>query len=275
MRGKLLPTLLGFGICTVWQVPAMAAPDATTAAPAVTTSATTTSTTATTATTTAAAPATKPSTTSSPTAPAVTSVTTSSTTVRPPVTAVAAPPADPKAIEEQLHDLVDTLKKVYTAAQNLQAECSRVYNADALDNIVMDPWMAGQPGLYNVMPPPFPGALKSLPARKKWIDHDQAQLTQLLRMLTNEVNAIGPASSIDSSIKVTVEILQDNMQQVDEQYARLNSLTNPSTTDAKGQPNYDKAAINKTAQALKDETSGMNEIRKRLLRQLKDIGKDK
>ena len=71
------------------------------------------------------------------------------------------------------------------------------------------------------------------------------------------------------------EILQDNMQQVDEQYAHLNSLTNPSSTDAKGQPNYDKTAITKAAQALKDETSGMNELRKRLLRQLKDVAKDK
>ncbi len=176
---------------------------------------------------------------------------------------------DPEAIKEQLHDLVDTLKKVYNAAQNLQSECNRVYNADALDNVIMDPWMEGQPGLAHVLPPPFPGALKPLPARKKWVDYDQNQLTQLLRMLTNEVNAIGGASSIDSSIKVTVEILQDNLQQVDEQYERLNALTNPTTLDSKGEPVYDKAGITKTAQALKDETSGMNEIRKRLLRQLK------
>jgi hypothetical protein len=164
---------------------------------------------------------------------------------------------------------------VYTAAQNLQSECNRVYNADALDNVIMDPWMEGQPGLAHVIPPPFPGALKALPARKKWVDYDQTQITQLLRMLTNEVNTIGTASSLDSSIKVTVEILQDNLQQVDEQYAHLNSLTNPSTVDAKGQPNYDKTAITKTAQALKDETSGMNEIRKRLLRQLKEVSRDK
>ncbi|RTL35597.1 MAG: hypothetical protein EKK48_28300 [Candidatus Melainabacteria bacterium] len=184
------------------------------------------------------------------------------------------PTADPKAIEEQLRDLFDTIKKVSHAAQNLQSECNRSYNADAIDNLVMDPWMTGEPGLMNVMPPPFPGALKPLPARKKWIDYDQNQITQLLRILTNEVNALGGAASIDSSIKVTIEILQDNMQQVDEQYARLTALTNPSTSDAKGNPNYDKTAITRTAQALKDEASGMNEIRKRLLRQLKEISKD-
>ncbi|CAN5397949.1 hypothetical protein BH10CYA1_BH10CYA1_00100 [soil metagenome] len=184
-----------------------------------------------------------------------------------------APVADPKAIEEQLHDLVDTLKKTYNAAQNLQSECNRTYNADALDNVIMDPWMEGQPGLARVMPPPFPGALKALPARKKWVDYDQAQITQLLRMLTGEVNAIGAASSIDTSIRVTVEIVQDNLQQIDEQYARLESLTKPTINDDKGQPNYDKAAITKTAQALKDETSGLNELRKRLLRQLKEFSK--
>jgi hypothetical protein len=226
-----------------------------------------------------------PSTTSTPaTAAASSTVTTSAThrsatKSRTAVTSTApapqAAPADPREIEEQLHDLVDTLKKVYNAAQNLQSECNRVYNADALDNVIMDPWMEGQPGLAHVIPPPFPGALKALPARKKWVDYDQTQITQLLRMLTNEVNTIGTASSLDSSIKVTVEILQDNLQQVDEQYAHLNSLTNPSTVDAKGQPNYDKTAITKTAQALKDETSGMNEIRKRLLRQLKEVSRDK
>lgn len=201
-----------------------------------------------------------------------TSVSSTSTTAAPPPAAPtpARVTVDPEAIKEQLHDLVDTLKKVYNAAQNLQSECNRVYNADALDNVIMDPWMEGQPGLAHVLPPPFPGALKPLPARKKWVDYDQNQLTQLLRMLTNEVNAIGAASSIDSSIKVTVEILQDNLQQVDEQYERLNAMTNPTTLDSKGEPVYDKAGITKTAQALKDETSGMNEIRKRLLRQLKN-----
>lgn len=184
------------------------------------------------------------------------------------------PTTDPKAIEEQLRDLFDTLKKISHAAQNLQSECNRTYNADAVDNLVMDPWMTGEPGLLNALPPPFPDALKQLPARKKWIDYDQNQITQLLRILTNEVNALGGAASIDSSIKVTIEILQDNMQQVDEQYARLTSLTNPNSFDDKGNPNYDKKAITKTAQAFKDEASGMNEIRKRLLRQLKEISKD-
>ncbi|HEY9730476.1 MAG TPA: hypothetical protein V6C89_01100 [Drouetiella sp.] len=203
------------------------------------------------------------------------SATKARTAVKTAAPAPKAAPADPKEIEEQLHDLVDTLKKVYNAAQSLQSECNRTYNADALDNVIMDPWMAGEPGLANVMSPPFPGALKALPARKKWVDYDQTQITHLLRMLTNEVNNIGAASSIDTSLKVTVEILQDNLQQVDEQYAHLNSLINPSTVDAKGQPNYDKTAITKTAQALKDETSGMNELRKRLLRQLKEVTKDK
>jgi hypothetical protein len=67
--------------------------------------------------------------------------------------------------------------------------------------------------------------------------------------------------------------MQDNLQQVDEQYARLDSLTRPATMDERGQPNYDKVAITKAAQALKDETSGLNEIRKRLLRQLKEFAK--
>jgi len=238
MRSLMLSTLCGFGACLLFQNQVIAADQAAAASAAGTTTSTAVSTTA--------------------------ARTTPSTTVSAP---------DPKAIEEQLRDLADTLKKVYNAAQSLQSECSRVYNADAMDNMLMDPWMEGQPGLTHVIPPPFPGALKALPARKKWVDYDQNQITQLLRILTSEVNAIGTASLIDTSIKVTVEILQDNLQQVDEQYARLNSLTNPSTTDDRGQPNYDKHAIAKTAQALKDETSGLNEIRKRLLRQLKDLDK--
>lgn len=228
---------------------------------------------------TASAPTATAPTAAAPTAAAAVAPALHSTKARTAVTTAApapkAPPADPKEIEEQLHDLVDTLKKVYNAAQSLQSECNRTYNADALDNVIMDPWMAGEPGLANVMSPPFPGAIKALPARKKWVDYDQTQITHLLRMLTNEVNNIGAASSIDTSLKVTVEILQDNLQQVDEQYAHLNSLINPSTVDAKGQPNYDKTAITKTAQALKDETSGMNELRKRLLRQLKEVTRDK
>ncbi len=182
---------------------------------------------------------------------------------------------DPKLIESSLRDLGDTLKKTYSAATNLQSECNRVYNADALDNVIMDPWMEGQPGLAHVIPPPFPGALKPMPARKKWIDYDQNQITQLLKILTTEVNGISGASSIDTSIRVSVEIVQDNLQQVDAQYARLNALTNPSTLDDKGQPAYDKAAISKAAQALKDETSGLNEIRKRLLRQISESDKSK
>ena len=242
MRSKMLSTLCGLGACMLLQNHAIGADQP------------------------AAGAASSIAATSTASSIAATSA--PSTTAPTPTT-----PPDPKAIEEQLRDLTDTLKKTYNAAQNLQAECNRVYNADALDNVIMDPWMEGQPGLAHVIPPPFPGALKPMPARKKWVDYDQAQITQLLRMLTGEVNAIGAASSIDTSIKVTVEILQDNLQQIDEQYARLNSLTNPSTTDDKGQPNYDKASITKTAQALKDETSGLNEVRKRLLRQLKDFDK--
>jgi hypothetical protein len=135
--------------------------------------------------------------------------------------------------------------------------------------------MEGQPGLAHVIPPPFPGALKPLPARKKWIDYDLNQITQLLKILTTEVNGISGAASMDTSIRVSVEILQDNLQQVDAQYARLNALTNPSTLDEKGQPIYDKVAISKVAQALKDETSGLNEIRKRLLRQISEFDKSK
>jgi hypothetical protein len=203
------------------------------------------------------------------TAPSIAAV--SPTAVAPATTAN----VDPKLIENSLRDLGDTLKKVYSAANSLQAECNRVYNADALDNVIMDPWMEGQPGLAHVIPPPFPGALKPLPARKKWIDYDQNQITQLLKILTTEVNGISGASSIDTSIRVSVEIVQDNLQQVDAQYARLNALTNPSSLDDKGQPAYDKAAISKAAQALKDEASGLNEIRKRLLRQISEFDKSK
>lgn len=257
MRSKVLSTLCGIGASIFVQNSAIAAdqPAAGTSPPVVTTTSTATLPTTTTATTTTA-------TTTTATATTATATTATATTTT----------ADPKAIEEQLHDLVDTLKKTYNAAQSLQSECNRTYNADALDNMIMDPWMEGQPGLAHVQPP-FPGALKALPPRKKWVDYDEAQITQLLRMLTNEVNAIGPASTIDTSIKVTVEIMQDNLQQVDEQYARLDSLTRPATMDDRGQPNYDKAAITKAAQALKDETSGLNEIRKRLLRQLKEFSK--
>ncbi len=256
MRSKMLSTLCGLGACIVLQNQVIAADQPGSVAAANSAPSVSTSTSSTTTSSTTIPPTNRPSTT------------TMTTTTNSP-----APPADPKAIEEQLHDLVDTLKKTYNAAQNLQSECNRTYNADALDNVIMDPWMEGQPGLAHVIPPPFSGALKALPARKKWVDYDETQITQLLRMLTGEVNAIGAASSIDTSIKVTVEILQDNLQQIDEQYARLDSLTKPTTTDAKGQPNYDKAAITKTAQALKDETSGLNELRKRLLRQLKEFSK--
>ncbi len=252
MRSKVLSTLCGIGASMFMQNSTIAAdqPAAGTSTPVATTTSTTTT-----------------STTTMPNATTATSTASTTTTSTATTTT-----ADPKAIEEQLHDLVDTLKKTYNAAQSLQSECNRTYNADALDNMIMDPWMEGQPGLAHVQPP-FPGALKALPARKKWVDYDEAQITQLLRMLTNEINAIGPASSIDTSIKVTVEIMQDNLQQVDEQYARLDSLTRPATMDDRGQPNYDKAAITKAAQALKDETSGLNEIRKRLLRQLKEFSK--
>ncbi|MBS1955339.1 MAG: hypothetical protein JST89_14235 [Cyanobacteria bacterium SZAS-4] len=248
MRSKVLSTLCGIGTCMLVQNGVAADQPVAVASPPVTTTSTSSTTT----------------TTVSPATPRLATTTSAVTTTT--------TPPDPKAIEDQLHDLVDTLKKTYNAAQSLQAECNRTYNADALDNMIMDPWMEGQPGLAHVQPP-FPGALKPLPARRKWVDHDEAEITALLRMLTTEVNAIGPAANIDTSIKVTVEIMQDNMQQVDEQYARLDSLTRPATMDERGQPNYDKVAITKAAQALKDETSGLNEIRKRLLRQLKELSK--
>ncbi len=272
MRSKVLSTLCGISAGMFVQTCAIAAdqPVAVTSQPVATTTSSTT-------TTTTSAPggvAANTRTVSTTSAPATSTPTATRTvsTAATPATTTPAPTADPKAIEEQLHDLVDTLKKTYNAAQSLQSECNRTYNADALDDMIMDPWMEGQPGLAHVQPP-FPGALKALPARRKWVDHDESQITQLLRILTTEVNAIGPAASIDTSIKVTVEIMQDNLQQVDEQYARLDSLTRPATMDERGQPNYDKVAITKTAQALKDETSGLNEIRKRLLRQLKEFSK--
>lgn len=180
---------------------------------------------------------------------------------------------DPKAIESSLRDLGDTVKKVYRAATSLQSECNRAINLDAWDNVIMDPWSEGQPGLAAVEPPPFPGAMKPVPARKKWVEYDQNQVTQLLKILTSEINEISGASTIDPTIRVNVEVMQDTLQQVDAQYGRLNALTHPSAVDAKGQPGYDKLAITKTAQALKDETSGLNEIRKRLLRQISEFEK--
>jgi phage tail protein X len=183
MRRKVLSNLCGIGASMLIQNQGMAAdqPVAVGSTPVATTSSSTTI-------TTNSAPV-SPSTTT-------TTVSTATTTAATPATTPAAAPApDPKAIEDQLHDLADTLKKTYNAAQNLQSECNRTYNADALDNMIMDPWMEGQPGLAHVQPP-FPGALKPMPARRKWVDYDEAQITQLLRMLTNEVNAIGPASSL-------------------------------------------------------------------------------
>jgi hypothetical protein len=184
----------------------------------------------------------------------------------------ATPNLDPKEVERQIRDLGDTLKKLFNAAHSLQLECNRVYNADAIDDLVMNPWVA-EPGLANLPAQPFPGALKPMPPRKKWVNHDETQITQLLRILTDEINEIAPVAKLDTSLKVSVEIMQDNLQQADAQYARLDALTNPSSRDAQGQPIYDKVAMTRATQALKDETSGINEIRKRLLRQLKEVEK--
>ncbi|HEY9677237.1 MAG TPA: hypothetical protein V6C76_04485 [Drouetiella sp.] len=200
-----------------------------------------------------------------------TTTTTAKTTSAP--SSVTATTPDRNAIEEQLRDLRDTLKRTYNAASSIQLECSRAYNADAIDDEIMDPWMAGQPGLRNALPPPFPDALKPLPARKKWIDNDQAQITQLLKTLTAEINTVSTAASLDTDLKVSSEIMLDNLHQVDSQYSQLVSLTNTTAVDERGQPAYDKIGIARAAQGLKDETSGLNEIRKRMIRQLKSVKK--
>ena len=150
MRSKVLSTLCGIGASMFVQNSAIAAdqPAAGTSPPVVTTTSTTTLPTTTATTTTA--------TTTTATATTATATTATATTTT----------ADPKAIEEQLHDLVDTLKKTYNAAQSLQSECNRTYNADALDNMIMDPWMEGQPGLAHVQPP-FPWCAEGIATTKE------------------------------------------------------------------------------------------------------------
>lgn len=129
--------------------------------------------------------------------------------------------------------------------------------------------MEGNSGLMGVIPPPFPGALKPIPPRKKWVDYDMNQITELLKMLTTEVTQITGASPLSPQVKASIDVMQDTLHQEYAQYEKLLALSNPTTVGTKGEPVYDTMSITKAAQALKDEASGLNEIRKRLLRLVK------
>ncbi|HEY9787044.1 MAG TPA: hypothetical protein V6D17_16750 [Candidatus Obscuribacterales bacterium] len=170
---------------------------------------------------------------------------------------------------QTLSDLGDTLRKIEHAAGEIYREVNRHGPAplslqDVVDAQVMDPWGATCPSMaLSSIQAMKVGPL--LPPRKKWLDHDTKQLTDLLSILADEIKQIEPPPSLPEkmadSVKAELTVVKDAKTQIDSLIGKLLFL-------AQG-PTFDHALIAENAKGLRANVEGMNESRKRLLKLLK------
>ena len=166
--------------------------------------------------------------------------------------------------QTSLLDLGETESKIMRAADELRVEFNRkVYNS--VDEYLMNPM--GYPNMYVQ---PDRSDLKTLPPRKKWVDYAIAQLTHLAHIQDSEVAGASSLPGQSTATKVQCEILKDNSKQVDAQVQALTSLSQSPGGAQNPSPVYNRTEMLETIQALKDEASGLESIRKRLLRISKD-----
>ena len=163
-----------------------------------------------------------------------------------------------------LLDLGETESRIMRAADELRTEFNRkVYNS--VDEYLMNP--EGYPNMYVQ---PDRSDFKALPPRKKWVDYAIAQLHHLVNIQDSEVAEASSLAGQSTATKVQFEILSDNCKQVDTQVQALATLSQSAGSAQNSSPGYDRTKMLETIQALKDEASGLESIRKRLLRITKD-----
>lgn len=97
----------------------------------------------------------------------------------------------------------------------------------------------------------------ALPPKKQWLDLDMAHISELLKLLQSDVQALAPGDG-QSSASNDYNDLSTIMQDIQAHYQTLSELT-------KG-PRYDNLAIGKAALAIYDDLSKLNKPWKNLLK---------
>jgi hypothetical protein len=155
-------------------------------------------------------------------------------------------------LTNQLQDLGETLQRISHVISQVVGEYNQ-HGAD-LDQMIMDPWMEGNPGLAPMVAHSGP----LLPPRQKWVSYSVAELSKLIGMLQGDLARMSQNSPSNDKVKVQFEVLNDTKTQLSSDLQNLVALTQTNLND--------RTSVLKLCQALRDDASGMNEIRKRLLR---------
>jgi ABC-type transporter Mla subunit MlaD len=155
-------------------------------------------------------------------------------------------------LTNQLRDLGETLQRISRVISQVEGEYNQ-HGAD-LDQLIMDPWMEGNPGLAPMVAHSGP----LLPPRQKWVSYSVAELSKLVGMLQGDLARFSQDSFSNDKVKVQFDVLNDTKTQLSTDCQNLVALTQTNLND--------RISALKLCQALRDDASGMNEIRKRLLR---------
>jgi hypothetical protein len=161
----------------------------------------------------------------------------------------------PIPLTDQLTSLTETLRRLAHATSQLQAQYNQ--HGPDIDELIMDPVMSGNPGLTSWAATSGP----ALPADPKWVAYSVTELNKLNGMLIEELLKIKQSSVPDDKMKVQLMVLDDSAEQLKSDCLRLQNLTQTNLNDRKD--------VLKICQSLKDDISGINEIRKRMIRLLK------
>ncbi len=178
------------------------------------------------------------------------------------------------AILELLASMYTTLNQLNRAALDLQSEASQSEydGADLMTSaMVMQPMMGGPSGMpYVNKVSPNKDFSNVLPVRKKWVKFTYRQLMHVSGILNNEFAKLSYADFKDnqniSSYMAQCNVFSDTLDSVKGNIEKVKMLITHN--------NYDNKALYDNGKLISDDVNGLNEIRKRLIKDIKKLKLD-
>lgn len=102
-----------------------------------------------------------------------------------------------------------------------------------------------------------------LPPRKDVLERSLASLNEGINSLAEQVQAVKLPPDAPSDINVQMQVLQGIVPSLQSDYTKLSALLNVNS-------NYDRQAIASLTERIKDDAQGIDVLRKRMHRLLKD-----
>ncbi len=178
------------------------------------------------------------------------------------------------AILKLLASMYTTLNQLNRAALDLQSEASQSEydGADLMTSaMVMQPMMGGPSGMpYVNKVSPNKDFSNVLPVRKKWVKFTYRQLMHVSGILNNEFAKLSYADFKDNqniaSYMAQCNVFSDTLDSVKANIEKVKMLISHN--------NYDNKLLYDNGKLISDDVNGLNEIRKRLIKDIKKLKLD-